>query len=137
MILSRLIPLLNVEDVSASIDFFRNALGFEVERQFEDKSGLVWAQLTHGDVVFMINRPDQAKSDHRRVRPSYGETVFYFTVPDIHAAHQDLIEKGYDAGPIERQAYGVDEFTLRDPDGYEFAFAAQYGHDDGDGDGGE
>lgn len=129
MILSRMIPLLNVEDVSASLDFFRNALGFEVEQQVEDGSGLIWAQVTHGDVVFMLNRPDAIASDHRRARPSYGETVFYFTVPDIHAAHQDLIEKGYDAGSIERQAYGVDEFTLRDPDGYEFAFGAQYAED--------
>ena len=132
MILSRMTPLLNVEDVSASLDFFRNALGFEVEQQAEDDAGVIWAQVTHGDVIFMLNRPDNIVSDHRRQRPSYGETVFYFTVPDIHAAHQDLVEKGYEAGPIERQAYGVDEFTLRDPDGYEFAFGAQFGHDDSD-----
>lgn len=132
MILSRMTPLLNVEDVSASLDFFRNALGFEVLQQAEDASGVIWAQVAHGDVVFMLNRPDDIESGHRRTRPSYGETVFYFTVPDIHAAHQELVEKGYAPGPVERQAYGVDEFTLRDPDGYEFAFAAQFGHDEGD-----
>ena len=130
MILSRMTPLLNVENVPASLDFFRNALGFEVEQQAEDESGVIWAQVTHGEVIFMLNRPDEIENGHRRARPSYGETVFYFTVPDIHAAHQELVEKGYDPGPVERQAYGVDEFTLRDPDGYEFAFAAQFGHDE-------
>ncbi|MGO1120901.1 VOC family protein [Rhodovibrionaceae bacterium A322] len=125
MILDGMMPLLNVEDVQRSLDFYRNALGFEVEQKFEDEGQVIFAVLTHGDLRLMLNCPPDPGSDHRRQRPSYGETVFYFRVPDIHAGHAHLVEGGYAPSPVERQSYGVDEFTLRDPDGYELAFGAE------------
>ncbi len=118
-------PLLNVEKVERSLDFYRNALGFEVEQKMAGDGGVVFAVVTHGGLRLMLNAPLDPGSPARRQRPSYGETVFYFRVPDIHAAHAHLVEGGYDPSPVMRQVYGVDEFTLRDPDGYELAFGAE------------
>lgn len=127
MLLDRLVPLLNVEDLEASLDFYRNALGFAVEDRHDADGKPIWALISHGSVRLMLNRPDGADSATRRARPSYGETLFYFYVPDARAAHEELGDRGYGPGPLEEQAYGVLEFTLRDPDGYELAFASWLG----------
>ena len=130
MILDRLIPLLNVEDVDASLDFYRNALGFTVENRHDQQGKAIWAMIRHGDIALMLNCPDEADSSTRRKRPSYGESLLYFYVPDAQAAHEELAERGYAPGPLEEQPYGVAEFTLRDPDGYELACASLMGPQD-------
>ncbi len=127
MILDRLVPLLNVEDVEASLDFYRNALGFTVDNRHDDRGKPIWAAIRHGEIALMLNSPEQADSSARRRRPSYGETLFYLYVPDAQAAHEELSARGYAPGPLAEQPYGVLEFTLRDPDGYELAFASLIG----------
>ncbi|WP_162906591.1 VOC family protein [Algihabitans albus] len=127
MILNRLIPLINVEDLDVSLDFYRNALGFTVENRHDLQGKPIWALIRHGEIALMLNRPDAADSNARRQRPSYGDTLLYFYVPDAQAAHEELAERGYAPGPLEEQTYGVAEFTLRDPDGYELACASLLG----------
>jgi uncharacterized glyoxalase superfamily protein PhnB len=127
MLLDRLVPLLNVEDVEASLDFYRNALGFALEHRHDVQGKPVWAEVSHGDIVLMLNSPDGADSSARRTRPTYGEALFYFHVLDAQAAHQELSGRGYAPGPLEEQPYGMLEFTLRDPDGYELAIASAIG----------
>ena len=39
------------------------------------------------------------------------------------ALHRDLIARGYDVGELQGAERGVDEFYMRDPDGYELGFA--------------
>lgn len=127
MLLNRLVPLINVEDLDVSLDFYRNALGFTVENRHDMNGKPIWALIRHGDISLMLNRPDETDSDARRKRPSYGDTLLYFYVPDAQAAHDELAERGYTPGPVEEQAYGVAEFTLRDPDGYELACGSLLG----------
>jgi hypothetical protein len=63
----------------------------------------------------------------RGTRPeakSYDDVVLYFSVSDAHSLQQELRARGCAPGPVERQGYGLDEFTLRDPDGYELGFGS-------------
>jgi uncharacterized glyoxalase superfamily protein PhnB len=55
---------------------------------------------------------------------TYDDVVLYFSVEDVHSLHRDLSAKGCVPGPVESQDYGLDEFTLRDPDGYELGFGS-------------
>lgn len=50
--------------------------------------------------------------------------MLYFQVEDAPRRHRELRERGLEPSPCERQDYGVHEFTLRDPDGYELAFGS-------------
>lgn len=50
--------------------------------------------------------------------------MLYFHVEDAPRLHRELRERGLEPSPCERQDYGVHEFTLRDPDGYELAFGS-------------
>jgi len=117
--------LLNVADVEASAAFYGH-FGFSVEQQFADEDGtLQWCQLKSGDAVFMLNRQDRITADDRRQRPDYGDAVFYITVPDALATHRDLAARGIAAPEPEEEMYGVMEFRLRDPDGYEIAIGSR------------
>ena len=120
-----LTPLLNVEDAGRSVNFYCEKLGFAVDNRFEDNGALIWAHISRGPIEMMIN----VSSEHtargaRRGAKTYDDVVLYFSVDDAHALHRDLSAKGCSPGPVERQDYGLDEFTLRDPDGYELGFGS-------------
>lgn len=120
----RMVPLLNVEDVARSIQFYSDVAGFEVGQRYESDGTVVWAEIRCGNIVLMLNTPDGVDSSARRRQQSYRETVFYFGVDNARALHDDLQARGFAVGPVERQFYGSDEFLLRDPDGYELAFGS-------------
>lgn len=117
-------PLLNVADVARSLRWYAH-LGFEEMQRFESDGALVWALAGNGRHRLMLNQSERIAEADRRARPHYGDVVLYFGVASAHAVHAALIEAGLAPGAVERQAYGVDEFTLRDPDGYEVAVTSQ------------
>lgn len=117
--------LLNVADVSASATFYGH-FGFTIDQSFPDDDGtLQWCQLKCGDAVFMLNRQDRIDTTDRLTRPDYGDAVFYITVPDAHETRKTLLANGIETPMPEPQMYGVLEFRLRDPDGYEIAIGSR------------
>ena len=120
-----LTPLLNVEDTPAAIDFYTKELGFKVVNRFESRGRVVWARLSHGDATIMLNQSEVRSSRSSRTdAASYDDVVLYFGVEDAPKLHRDLVERGLAPGACEPQGYGMHEFTLRDPDGYELAFGS-------------
>lgn len=120
-----LTPLLNVEDVSRSLAFYTGQLGFRVERDSRAGDRIVWARIARGAIALMINASEErAKRGRRSVAATYDDVVLYFTVDDAPELHRRLRAQGCEPGPLEAQDYGLHEFTLRDPDGYELAFGS-------------
>jgi uncharacterized glyoxalase superfamily protein PhnB len=116
-------PLFNVADVGASVAFWQGALGFELVRTYEWDGRLMFAQLRSGATELMLNGRGGDPAA-RKARPHYTEAVFYFRVDDVHALRRDLVARGLAPTEPERQAYGLDEMYLRDPDGYELSFTS-------------
>jgi len=116
-------PLLNVADVEASLGFWRDLIGFEVSYRYEPDGNLMFASLQAGDVRLMLNGRGGDPAP-RRARPHYTETVLSFGVGSVHDLVRDLRAKGFDAPEPQAEAYGLDEIVIRDPDGYEIAFAS-------------
>jgi catechol 2,3-dioxygenase-like lactoylglutathione lyase family enzyme len=117
------VPLLNVEDVGRSAYFYKDALGFRVAESFERDGILVWACLSFGNVRLMLHQPPWAESESRRSSDTWTSTVLFFWVEDAAALHADLQARGYDVGDLQRIERGLEEFYVRDPDGYELGFA--------------
>ena len=114
-----MMPLLNVADVAASLAWYAH-LGLQ-ELQRRERDGVPqWALLGLGPHRLMLSRSDRPAPGKRR-----GGMVLYLGVADAHAAHRALSAAGLSPGPVERQRYGVDEFGLRDPDGYELAVTGE------------
>ncbi len=124
MSIERLAPLLNVEDVSRSIDFYRDRLDFKVAHHWEDGGRMRWAYLERGEIALMLNELQHATSEERRQRGSYQDVVLYFYVSDADEMRQRLSDAGVAVGGIEDTDYGMREFYLRDPDGYELGFGS-------------
>jgi uncharacterized glyoxalase superfamily protein PhnB len=124
MSIESLVPLINVEDVQRSIDFYTGALGFTRQSDFADAGRLVWARLACGPVSLMLNGRPSTEAAHRRARPGHHDVVLYMAVPDVEPLHASLVAAGHDPSPIENEAYGLRQFGLRDPDGYELAFTS-------------
>lgn len=116
-------PLFNVADIAASVAFYER-LGFAVEHRFEAEGTLHWVMLRSGDGRLMLNRQSRIDAAARRARPHFGDLVLYLRVASAHDLRDRLIAAGTEVTEVERQAYGVDECYVRDPDGYELAIVS-------------
>ncbi|HEY4841692.1 MAG TPA: VOC family protein [Terriglobales bacterium] len=120
-------PLLQVFDMSASIVFYRDVLGFEVvatSQPGEERFG--WAMLQLNGVELMLNtayeddsRPD--KPDPARIA-AHDDTAIYFGCPDVDAAYEYLRSRGANLKKPKVAHYGMKQLYLHDPDGYSLCF---------------
>lgn len=122
-------PILNVEKLEASVEFYTARLGFTV-----CESGPGWTTLARGPARLVLNVPEASDSSLRRIRKSWRDIVLYFWIDDVEALHASLVATLARVSPLieaERDESGGDsliEFTCRDPDGYELAFGGPRRH---------
>ena len=116
--------LLNVRDMQASLDFYRGLLDFSVIADFEIDGHVAWARLRRDDVELMLNASPGVAGRPLRQARSYDDVLLYFNVDDVDGLHQRFADAGAGAGAIDNESYGMREFTVRDPDGYELAFGS-------------
>ena len=107
MRLSRLIPMLPVRSLPASVAFYE-ALGFEVERRRDDWG---WALLRLDECRLMLDQSINAHPDAPR------QSVLYLYPDDITAYHLQVRANGLDIPDLDVTFYGMIEFRLEDPDG--------------------
>jgi methylmalonyl-CoA/ethylmalonyl-CoA epimerase len=81
---------INVQDLGRATAFYRDVLGLK----FLFAAGQL-AFFDCGGVRLMLDKPENAQFDH----PS---SILYFTVPDIEAAHQKLVDAGVSIFEVPR-----------------------------------
>ena len=107
MKMNRLIPMLPVRHMPASIEFYQK-LGFGVERR-NDEWG--WAMLRFDECRVMV---DQSINPHPNA-PRH--SVLYLYPEDIVEYHRQVRSNGLDIPDLDVTFYGLTEFRLDDPDG--------------------
>lgn len=122
--MGQLIPLLNVEDVATSLDFYRTAIDAVVEADWEHEGRVRWARVSFDGGALMLNTPDGAMSRDRSTRGEFADAVLYMMCDDAAAHRERLLAAGLAAGPLSDEDYGNVEFSLRDPDGYAIRFSS-------------
>ncbi len=122
--MSELIPLLNVEDVGTSLEFYKTALGADVENSWELEGRIRWARIRFDGGALMLNTPDSISSGGRENRAEFADAVLYLMCADAPRLREKLASAGLQGGPIRHEEYGNDEFSLRDPDGYVIRFSS-------------
>lgn len=107
MKMNRLIPMLPVRSMPASVEFYQR-LGFSVEQRNDDWR---WAMLCFGDCRLMV---DESINVHPGL-PQF--TVIYLYPDDIAKFHEQVRRNGVPVPDLETSFYGMTEFRLDDPDG--------------------
>lgn len=105
--MNRLIPMLPVRSVAASVEFYRK-LGFSVERRNDDWG---WAMLRLGECRLMV---DQSIHQHR---DAPRQSVIYLYPENVEEYHRQVRGNGLAVPDLARTFYGMTEFRVDDPDG--------------------
>jgi uncharacterized glyoxalase superfamily protein PhnB len=125
--LTKLTPNLIVADVSRSIAFYRDVLGFTVGPTVPDAAPFVFAIVQSGAVEIFLNAPGPAVAEYPafKDRPIGGTLTLFIQVDDVRGAHESLKDRVEIVMPLEKKWYGPTEFAFTDPDGYVITFAQQ------------
>jgi catechol 2,3-dioxygenase-like lactoylglutathione lyase family enzyme len=107
MKMTRLIPMLPVANLAASVKFYQK-LGFSVEQR-NDSWG--WAMLRFDECRIML---DHSINTHRSAPR---QSVLYLYPDDVHSYHRHVRESGLAIADLDKTFYGMTEFRLDDPDG--------------------
>ena len=124
-------PLIQVFDMSTSLGFYRDVLGFDVVQDSGngDDSSWVWLRLNGTDL--MLN--DQYEPGSVPAAPPaertrwHDDTCLYFGCADPDAAYRYLISKGVDCSPPKVAPYGMKQLYVSDPDNYNLCFQCPVG----------
>ena len=116
MTVQQAVPFFGVSDMDASLRFYIDGLGFEMQHRWIDEGVLRWCWLQLGGAAVMLQQ--------FRAEPSgkLGEGVtIYFICDDALAFYREITARGINAKrPFVGNAMWVTE--LADPDGYRLAF---------------
>ncbi|QDT41512.1 Glyoxalase-like domain protein [Gimesia alba] len=121
--IQELVPLLYVEDVSRSVDFYCDQLGFEMKLKWEPEGTLAWCRLERGNAALMLQLtcPDEDGTAAERCKG----VSFFFLCDDAQAIFEELTLQGLDLEPPKVAFYGMNQLFVKDPDGYQLCFQNQ------------
>jgi uncharacterized glyoxalase superfamily protein PhnB len=125
-------PVLIVERVEPTRDFFRDRLGFAQVAEVPHGGGLGFAMLQKDGVTIMVQShasviedvgPDAARAVNETIS-GRGAVGLFITVSDIDlvvpaVADADVIV------PLRKTFYGMHELTLREPGGHAVTLASR------------
>lgn len=111
-------PVLSCADVQATLDWYRDVLGFELSWTWDNDDGVVGDAGMHrggAGINFMLNAELAARIA--------GSEVMVF-LSGIDALHREHTAKGAEiVSPLTDCPWGLREYTVRDPNGYLLRFA--------------
>jgi lactoylglutathione lyase len=116
-------PNLLVADVSASLMFYRDVLGFELVRSVPDEAPFIFVWLKRGGVELFLNDVKTASDSIKLDLRAGGTSTLYVDVSDVKSLLDQLTGHAKVVMPLTDQFYGMREFAILDPDGYLVTFA--------------
>jgi len=118
----RLVPSLTVNDLTRSIHFYTQGLGFAVEEEMKEDGEVNGVMLEAGEARLGLSQDDFAKG-RDRVK-GVGMRLYLETVQDIGALARQATAAGTtldnEPGPLP---WGPMGFTVTDPDGFKLTIA--------------
>jgi catechol 2,3-dioxygenase-like lactoylglutathione lyase family enzyme len=119
--LLRSAPYFPVADVDQSAGYYERVLGFR--REYAAGTPAQFAILSRDGLAIMLRRvptPEEIRPNERQG----GTWDAFFWVRNARALHAELLGSGAEIayGPIAQEAYGMEEFAVRDCDGHVLGF---------------
>jgi uncharacterized glyoxalase superfamily protein PhnB len=110
-------PGLTVNDIQASLAWYRDVLGFRVGERWKLNGQLMGVEMSAGETIFMLGQDDWKKG-RDRVK-GQGVRIYCETDQDIDRIAAQVKKNG---GTLTQepkdQTWGMRDMALADPDGY-------------------
>lgn len=121
----KLTPNLIVRDVTVSLNFYQNVLGFERAISVPDQPPFVFASCVGGNVEIFFNDQKMVAEEYPALAAHIGGSfTMYLEVDDLEAVLASVKKQGAKITmPVKDQFYGMREFAFEDPDGYTITIA--------------
>jgi uncharacterized glyoxalase superfamily protein PhnB len=115
---------LTVKDLPKSVAWYRDVVGFTVDREVERDGKLRSVAVVAGNVRLLLNQDDGAKGWDRT--KAEGFSLQFITSQSVDELASRIKSAGgtLDSEPAD-MPWGVRMFRLRDPDGFKFAFSQE------------
>jgi uncharacterized glyoxalase superfamily protein PhnB len=126
MTFKKLTPNLVVRDVAASLNFYRNLLGFDLGFTVPEQAPYVFGSVTSGAVEIFFNDHKAVAEDYPALgaHPIGGSLTLFIEVEGIAELYQKLQQHGVRITmPMKDQFYGMREFACEAPEGWIITFA--------------
>ena len=123
MSLDRLAPMLLARDLTETIAFYTDGLGFTLESTMEDPP--TWCSLRRDGVnlMFVWDAPHEHApgEEHDHPGPSLSG-VLYIYPSDVAKLHDEVKDRVKVCEPLGARPHGMLEFAVLDPNGYRLRF---------------
>ena len=124
--LLRMAPYFPVADIEETVAHYERVLGFR--REYTGGSPPVFAIVSRDGLSIMLRLVPASE----RIVPNEkqgGTWDAFFWVRDVRALHAELLAAGADIvyGPIIQESYRMEEFAVRDREGYVLGFGQPVG----------
>jgi lactoylglutathione lyase len=122
-----LTPNLLVEDVNASVEFYRDVLGFNLMMSVPETGRLDWAQVGNGGANIMLQSLSSAAAE----QPVFadmkigGSLGLFIVVKGVNELYERVKGKAQLVADIHDTFYGMREFAIQDNSGYILVFAEE------------
>ncbi len=144
MKIKKLTPNMMVNDVRESVVFYTDILGFTINmvvpensktigNKLEDGRNYAYAMVSRDKVYIMLMKKDIFEEDLPMLKgTTIGASVsFYCDVNNIHELYNSLKDKVDIAIDLHTTWYGMQEFYIKDCNGYILGFAEKNKDDGG------
>lgn len=114
--LKALTPMLWVDDLKATVEFYTTVLEFTCENMVEDWG---WASLVKDHVHIMLALPNAHEPNYKG--PVFTGSLYIYTA-EVDRCWEKLKDQCKVLYPIEDFEYGMREFCILDNNGYRIQF---------------
>lgn len=114
---------LTVRDLEASLGWYRDVIGFEIDQKHERDGQLRAVSLRAGAVRILIGQDDGAKGWDRA--KGEGISLHFTTSQDVDALARRVLDHGgsLESAPVDTP-WGARVFRVLDPDGFKLAISS-------------
>lgn len=136
MKVTKLAPNFEVSNIKQTVAFYKENFDFKlvmavtesqdgIEQTFDESKEYVYAMMQKDNVEFMFQRTDTFKNDvvFSKNLPIGATVSFYMDIEGIKEFHENLKSKNIQITELKTTWYGMQEFYVKDLNGYILGFA--------------
>jgi uncharacterized glyoxalase superfamily protein PhnB len=123
--MNSLAPNLMVYNVDDTVEYYKSYFNFDLVASEPQKGDLQWAMIKNGDVTLMLQDIDRLRNDlpyFEDIEPGGGFTLF-IQVDEVEKLYDKIKDDIEVISDLNITFYGMNEFTIRDLNGYVLTFA--------------